>query len=189
VVAITTCFFLLHVHFLQSKSEVDYFLFYCHNSILICHTLVQSRMFYPAKVGIFTTLYALIQKSTRATNPMILSFSKFAGQTSCYATSGVCLSPAKVAWWSLYIQTINSDNESEICVDTIPYQNKDDDSDNETIYKEPKGNSDDEKEEEQYDFDKWFKEQMDIHQNRSVKTTGKEIILWISWTTSLATIW
>jgi len=35
-------------------------------------------------------------------------------------------------------------------VDTIPYQNKDDDIDNKTIYKEPKGNSDDEKEEEQY---------------------------------------
>ena len=59
-------------------------------------------------------------------------------------------------------------------MDTIAYQNKDDDSDNKTLYKEPKGNSDDEEEEEQYDSVEWFEEQIDIHENGSEKSTGKE---------------
>jgi len=59
-----------------------------------------------------------------------------------------------------YIKTINSDSEFNNSVDIIPYQKKDDDSDNETLHEKPKGDSDDE--EEQFDFDEWFGEQMDI---------------------------
>jgi len=84
------------------------------------------------------------------------------------------------------IQTINSDNESGIVVDSIHYQNRDDDSDNETLHEEPKGTPDDEEEKELYDFDEWFEEQMDIHENR--KITGKDDNFVNFWTTSLAIV-
>ena len=45
----------------------------------------------------------------------------------------------------------------------------------------------DEEEGEQYDFDEWFEEQMDIHDNDiSEKSSGKEDNLFSSWTTSPA---
>jgi len=69
----------------------------------------------------------------------------------------------------VYIPTINSDNESGTFVDNSSYQNKDDDSDNETLHEEPKGKSDDEEEEEQFEFDEWFVEEMD-YENEMTKT-------------------
>jgi len=48
------------------------------------------------------------------------------------------------------------------------------DSDNGTLPDEPSRTSNHEKEEEQYDFDEWFEEQMDIHKNGSENSSGKE---------------
>jgi len=73
-----------------------------------------------------------------------------------------------------YIQTINSDNGRDSDVDKISYYNTDDDSANGTFHEEPTRTSDDEEEVEQYDFDDWFAEQMEIHENGSEKSTGKE---------------
>ena len=61
------------------------------------------------------------------------------------------------------IPTNKSANELYAFVDNIPYQNKGDESDNEALHEEPKRHSDDE--DEQYNFDEWFGEHMDIHQN------------------------
>ncbi len=46
-----------------------------------------------------------------------------------------------------YIQTINSDIETDSVVDGIPYHNTDDDSNNGTLNAQPTGTLDDEKEE------------------------------------------
>jgi len=74
----------------------------------------------------------------------------------------------------LYIETINSDKETDNYMGSIPYHNTDDDSANWTLHDEPSRTSNDEKEEEQYDFDEWFEEQMDIHENGSESSSGKE---------------
>jgi len=54
-------------------------------------------MFYPAKVEInfhIVCSYTKEYQSYKLKDPII---SKFAGRTSCYATSGVSMPPAKVA--------------------------------------------------------------------------------------------
>ncbi len=79
---------------------------------------------------------------------------------------------AYARWLWFCIPTINSDNQLDTFVNNSPYQNKDDESDNETFNEELKWNSDDE--EEQLDFDEWFAEQMGIHQKGSEKSTDKE---------------
>jgi len=73
-----------------------------------------------------------------------------------------------------YIQTINSDNERDSDGNSIPYNTTDDDSTNGSFHEEPTRISDDEKVEDQYDFDEWFEEQMDVNENGSEKSTGKE---------------
>ena len=74
----------------------------------------------------------------------------------------------------LYNENINSDNERDSNVGSIAYHNKDDDSANGTLNDESSRTTNDEEEEEQYDFDEWFEGQMDIHENGSEKSTGKE---------------
>ena len=74
----------------------------------------------------------------------------------------------------LYIENINSDNERYCNVGSIAYHNTDDDSANGTLHDEPTSTSNDEEEEKQYDFDEWFEEQMDIHENGSENSSGKE---------------
>ena len=48
--------------------------------------------------------------------------------------------------------------------------------------------SNNEEEGEQYDFDEWFEEQMDNHDNKSEKSSGKEDNLFSSWTISPAIV-
>jgi len=63
-------------------------------------------------------------------------------------------------------------------MDSILYQNTDDDSDNGKLHDKPTGTSDDDEEEEQFDFDEWFAEQMNNFENGSEKSTSKEDNLW-----------
>ncbi len=80
-------------------ASIDYFLFYLYNSVWNRRSLVWSRMFHPAKEEIIFHIVCSRTKEYQSyglNDPII---SKFAGQRSCYATSGVCPSPAKVAWW------------------------------------------------------------------------------------------
>jgi len=51
-------------------------------------------------------------KSYKSTDLII---SKFAGQRSCYPTSGVCPSPVKVAWWKSFWRTQSYTLVQEIC--------------------------------------------------------------------------
>ena len=53
---------------------------------------------------------------------------------------------------------------------SIADQNSDDESANRTLNDDSSTISNDDKEEEQYDFDEWFEEQMDIHDNKSEKS-------------------
>jgi len=53
-------------------------------------------------------------------------------------------------------------------------QNSDDESTNRTLKDDSSTIFNDEEEGEQYDFDEWFEEQMDIHDNISEKSSGKE---------------
>ena len=73
-----------------------------------------------------------------------------------------------------YIENINSDNERDSNVDNMADQNSDDDSASRTLNDDSSTISNDEEEEEQHDFDEWFEEQMDIHENTSEKSTVKE---------------
>jgi len=73
-----------------------------------------------------------------------------------------------------YIQNFNSDNESDSNVGIIADQNSDDESTNKTLNDDSSTISNNEEEGEQYDFDEWFEEQMDIHDNISEKSSGRE---------------
>ena len=75
-----------------------------------------------------------------------------------------------------YIQNFNSDNERDSNVGIIADQNSDDESTNRTLKDDSSTISNDEEEEEgeQFDFDEWFEEQMDIHDNKSEKSSRKE---------------
>jgi len=53
-------------------------------------------------------------------------------------------------------------------------QNSDDASTNKTLNDDSSTISIDEEEGDLYDFDEWFEEQMDIHDNKSGKSSGKE---------------
>jgi len=73
------------------------FYLYYHDSVLICRTVVRSRMFYPAKVEMIHDIVCSCTKEYQSYNVSDSIISKFAGRTSCYAASGVSPSPAKVA--------------------------------------------------------------------------------------------
>jgi len=59
---------------------------------------------------------------------------------------------------------------------------------NETLNNDSSTIFNDEELGEQYDFDEWFDEQMDIHDNISEKSSGKEDNFVHSWTTSPAIV-
>ena len=57
---------------------------------------------------------------------------------------------------------------------SIADKNSDDESTNKILNDDSSTISNNEEEGEQYDFDEWFEEQMDIHDNVSEKFSGKE---------------
>ena len=73
-----------------------------------------------------------------------------------------------------YIENFNSDNERDSNVGIIGDENSDDESSNRTLNDDSSTICNDEEEEEQYDFDEWFEEQKNIHENRSEKSNDKE---------------
>jgi len=73
-----------------------------------------------------------------------------------------------------YIQKDDSDNDTASTVGIIANHNSDDDSSNKSLNDDSSTISNDEEEGDQYDFDEWFEEQMDIHDNKSEKSSGKE---------------
>ena len=73
-----------------------------------------------------------------------------------------------------YIQNFNSDNDTDSNVGIIANHNSDDESTNKTLNDDSSAISNDEEEGEQFDFDEWFEEQMDIHDNKSENSSGKE---------------
>ena len=72
------------------------------------------------------------------------------------------------------IENFNSDNERDSHVGIIGDLNSDDESTNRTLNDDSSTISNDEEEGEQYDFDEWFEEQMDIHDNKLEKSNDKE---------------
>jgi len=73
-----------------------------------------------------------------------------------------------------YIQKYNSDNDTASTIGIIANHNSDDDSSNKSLNDDSSTISNDEEEGDQYDFDEWFEEQMDNHDNKSEKSSGKE---------------
>ena len=73
-----------------------------------------------------------------------------------------------------YIQKLNSDNETDSNVGIIADHNSVDESTNKTLNDDSSTIYNDQEEGEHYDFDEWFEEQMDIHDNKSEKSSGKE---------------
>ena len=71
-------------------------------------------------------------------------------------------------------KNIIPDNDTASTVGIIANHNSDDESTNKTLNDDSSTISNDEEEGEQYDFDEWFEEQMDNHDNKSEKSSGKE---------------